>query len=164
MDKNCTTCEYKRALMTTEHPCNVCRGYNYWMSIMDKQCTHPCSKDERQCAFSCPLENGQCFVCGYSEQKPKRHPHADLIIAWANNPQLEVQFRGGGHQSNCWFPMCRSNPDWSHSEVRIKSEPKPDIARTIVVDASISDVHPHQHIRCTFDGETRKLKKVEIIS
>ena len=48
------------------------------------------------------------------------HKHADLIKAWADNPQLEFQFRGAGCQSNCWYNMSPSNPDWSVSEVRIK--------------------------------------------
>ena len=50
----------------------------------------------------------------------KPHKHAALIKAWADNPQLEFQFRGAGCQSNCWYNMSPSNPDWSVSEVRIK--------------------------------------------
>lgn len=48
------------------------------------------------------------------------HKHAALIKAWADNPQLELQFRGAGCQSNCWYPMSPTSPDWSASEVRIK--------------------------------------------
>lgn len=48
------------------------------------------------------------------------HKHAALIKAWADNPQLELQFRGHGCQSNCWYNMSPSAPDWSVSEVRIK--------------------------------------------
>jgi len=50
----------------------------------------------------------------------KPHKHAALIKAWADNPQLEVQFRGASCQSNCWYKMSPTQPDWSHSEVRIK--------------------------------------------
>jgi len=50
----------------------------------------------------------------------KPHKHAALIKAWADNPQLEVQFRGAGCQSSCWYNMSPTQPDWSHSEVRIK--------------------------------------------
>lgn len=48
------------------------------------------------------------------------HKHAALIKAWADNPQLEFQFRGAGCQSNYWYDLSPTHPDWSASEIRIK--------------------------------------------
>lgn len=105
----------------------------------------------------------------------KPHKHAALIKAWAENPSLEFQFRGGGLQSSCWFPMCKSSPDWSASEVRIKPEPKPDRVTVKVVgmgEDSCGMAYPiwnrnyvdgGRQVRFTFDGETNVLKAVELV-
>src|SRR3972149_4878079 len=74
------------------------------------------------CKINC---SGGCKDCSPEDHKQKPHKHATLIKAWADNPHLELQFRGGGLKSSCWFPM--RTPDWSHSEVRIKPTPKPDV-------------------------------------
>jgi hypothetical protein len=84
-------------------------------------------------------------------------------------------------QSNCWYPMSRTLPDWRHSEVRIKPEPKPDVVR--YARASFTHYDPSRpagnalktetywtchrsgldNVKATFDGETGELKAVELI-
>lgn len=114
-----------------------------------------------------------------SEKKP--HKHAELIKAWADNPNLEFEFRGGGCQYHCWYTM--KTPDWSHSEIRIKPTPKPDfilygiennpsdvsVAYTnsrgvFVLPTILTSVKTSTDtVKFTFDGETGKLKDVEIM-
>lgn len=49
-----------------------------------------------------------------------RHPHADLMIKYANDSSLKVQWKDPYHRE--WKDI--ENPTWSHSiEYRIKSEP-----------------------------------------
>lgn len=102
----------------------------------------------------------------------KPHKHAALIKAWADNPELVIQFRGGGLQSSCWYSMV--TPDWSHSEVRIKPVPKPDYSMISFVYAAEDKVclWPKKfaysnyggQVEFIFDGETGELKDVQMIT
>lgn len=111
-----------------------------------------------------------------------KHKHYDLIVAWANDPELELQFRGGGLQSNCWYPMVRTNPDWNCETIRIK--PKEPLVRYARASCNIYDIryedeanknerttHTYwsitktreDNIKATFDPDTMKLLSVELI-
>ena len=51
-----------------------------------------------------------------STQEPKKHVHADLIIAWANG--AKIQYSNGGGWQDC------ADPVWNHHGwYRIKPEP-----------------------------------------
>ena len=97
------------------------------------------------------------------EQKKTPHKHAALIKAWADRPETRFQFRGAGCQSNCWYTMV--TPDWSHSEIRIKPEPKPDVVKysTMTNGGTVNTFFSpncNHNIKSTFDGETGELKSV----
>jgi hypothetical protein len=103
-----------------------------------------------------------------------KHKHYDLIVAWANGKKIEARLNGGE-----WHEL--STPAWNgiDTEYRIKPEPHPDFVKRFYLDSL--DSHPfvkcrfyetHKDtdlrgriaaIECTFDGETTKLKSVEII-
>ena len=54
---------------------------------------------------------------------PKRHPHADVIHAWADGAEIEFRPKKGGYGNGAfnWRP-CR-NPDWHENfEYRVKGE------------------------------------------
>lgn len=88
--------------------------------------------------------------------------HKELIIAWANGAQIQIQDAQGW-----WWDIGR--PVWDvDSEYRIKPEPEPDIVRFICVRARkagvISAAKFHtDNLKLTFDGETGALKSAEVI-
>jgi hypothetical protein len=91
----------------------------------------------------------------------QRHKHADLIIAWANGAKIQFQNScSGGWRDSV-------NPNWVlHNAYRIK--PKPDVVLYGRVDLKESSLlipgrGPFDNIKYTFDGETGKLKDVEIL-
>lgn len=120
-----------------------------------------------------------------NKETPERHPHADLIIQWANNPKIEIEFFNSSEDS--WQPI--NNPSWDvFLKYRIKPEPKPDV---IVYTCIGKDGNAHHSSGCwtqemeplssnfngqflsehtlykvvtklklTYDGETGKLKEV----
>lgn len=106
----------------------------------------------------------------------KRHKHADLIIAWANGAKVQHKAPSCATWQDSRFPGWY--PD---VEYRIKPEPKPDIVwyantysgmfgsgsfwssiqecnNSRTRDAVVAGI-----VRYTFDGETGKLKNVEIV-
>lgn len=99
-----------------------------------------------------------------------KHKHADLIKQWADGAQIQVK----AHKS-VWED--RENPLWdADSEYRIKPESKPDIVIRFYLESHMWAGHrfseaytdndlinKHSLIKCTFDGETKKLKSVEMI-
>lgn len=112
-----------------------------------------------------------------SDTKP--HKHAALIKAWADNPKLKFEYShdGGDH----WMVIV--NPTWiPEYKYRIKPEPKPDVVlygcennpfaqgqlqddgsiimRSIMTSRRVDA----DQAKFTFDGETGKLKAVEILS
>lgn len=96
----------------------------------------------------------------------KPHKHAELIKAWADGAEIEYwsEFK------QMW--RYERKPAWNEcTAYRIKPTPKPDI----VIKRSFSYVEVEENyyldtstegdqmVRFTFDGETGKLKSVEMI-
>lgn len=96
----------------------------------------------------------------------KPHKHAELIKLWADG--AEIQYKNGGAG---WISI--GDPSWcDENEYRIAPEPKPDrvrFARFSTVDefsesfAWCFDIGDNCNTRVTFDGETGKLKSVEVL-
>lgn len=90
-----------------------------------------------------------------------RHKHADLIHAWAEGQEFEYNDDGR------WKPV--SERMWlNYDEYRIKPAPKLDVVAEgwiCRVDSMVisQDGGTRKNIRCTFDGETGKLKSVEVL-
>ena len=100
------------------------------------------------------------------------HKHADLIKAWADGAEIEVW----NIDLERW--VTTQSPQWFHeSAYRIKPEPKPDAIHEIkvwvggnarekvVLHMYNSETHSAHgsNLRLTFDGETGKLKKAEVL-
>ena len=95
-----------------------------------------------------------------------RHKHAEAIKAWADGAEIEYFDRTYGK----WFVDVE--PIWGkNTEYRIK--PKPDVVRFVhaymcgdigYFPAVVKDNKEEADIKVTFDGETGKLKSVEIIN
>ena len=94
----------------------------------------------------------------------KPHIHAECIKAWADGATIEYQI-----YLDHWID-CKS-PSWCEDyEYRIKPEPKPDVVKevgAVLTDHNISGVgiglYNPLNLKLTFDGETGKLKKAEVI-
>ena len=100
-----------------------------------------------------------------------KHKHADLIHAWADGAQ--IQSRNSNYEP--WKDNCL--PIWAQdTEYRIKPMPKPDIVIRFYLESNplvghrFSEVYTdndlvnkHSCIKCTFDGETKTLKAVEVL-
>lgn len=100
------------------------------------------------------------------------HVHAAIIKAWADGEQIEHynQFTkqwGPIGSEPCWFPSI---------QFRIKPEPKPDVVyygvyeekdvrhRRSELECCFTQLNDHgDQIKLTFDGETGKLKKAEVL-
>lgn len=104
------------------------------------------------------------------------HKHAALIKAWADG--AEIQWRESFLDDGEW--RATLFPSWEPDlEYRIKPEPKPDIVRYAKASFCRDSVGSYtrsntstwwsmekawdDNIKATFDGETGKLKKVEIV-
>lgn len=99
------------------------------------------------------------------------HKHADLIKAWADG--AEIQFFDPQYKK--WEDTYE--PSWNTLFLyRIKPEPKPDQVRYVnlfgnrpgsywVEPTTAGKMNPNYRgqIKITFDGETEKLKSVEIV-
>ena len=89
------------------------------------------------------------------------HKHAELIKAWADGAEIEW-FDGRTWQ------VVRS-PAWcDDTQYRVKPEPKPDVVRYVraTPDAEryfVAAPGYDENLRLTFDGETGKLKKAEVL-
>ena len=97
------------------------------------------------------------------------HKWAKEIKAWADGAKIEHRFiNNGGYQSK-WTVV--QTPEWRTKdghEYRIYQEPKPDVVGYMCAANGLTafcgpwrDVG--DNIKCTFDGETGKLKAVELI-
>lgn len=98
-----------------------------------------------------------------------KHKHADLIKAWADGAEVEyLSF------TKEWIAL--QNPSWREdSEYRIKPEPKPDVSfygylshldgitYCDVVRCLSLEWHPRDNLKLTFDGESGKLKRAEVL-
>lgn len=91
------------------------------------------------------------------------HKHAETIKAWADGAEIE-----------CWVEsrmewLHIANPNWHEKhQYRIKPEPKPDVVfgRNAYLDSHghfFMDLMNKPNLRLTFDGETGKLKKAEVM-
>ena len=96
------------------------------------------------------------------------HKHAALIKAWADGAEIEYW----GVYDNRWFDA--TCPAWDPDiQYRIKPEPKPDVVMYAFVGRTIAKQLRVLHLierscgpdklRLTFDGETGKLKKAEVL-
>lgn len=93
-----------------------------------------------------------------------RHCHYDVMIEWAADTSKVVQHKDCGKWMDCVYP-----PTWSTSkEYRIKPTPKPDVVR--YCEVSIKKLENFgvpqstmDNLRLTFDGETGKLIKAEVL-
>jgi len=93
----------------------------------------------------------------------KPHVHAALIKAWADGAVIEC-FQSEGD----WYVI--NQPTWSpHLKYRIKPEPKPDFVEYAILkmngdyDGSWTRMQYGCNLKATFDGETGKLKSVELL-
>lgn len=89
------------------------------------------------------------------------HKHAEIIKAWADGAEIEVwnvdAEQWEFNRSPLWVLGCR---------YRIKPEPKPDVVDVVRLSYSAFvhiDYDDPANIRLTFDGETGKLKKAEVL-
>lgn len=101
------------------------------------------------------------------KQMNKKHKHYDVIVAWAEGKEIQ------------WRICCDEWIDWKndtnpprfdkYAEYRIKPEPKPDVVirESLVLSSDWSEaifsLRQTPNLRLTFDGETGKLKKAEVI-
>lgn len=96
-----------------------------------------------------------------------RHPHADLIKAWAEDTSKELQVLG--KYSREWHDTTCNDllilPDY---EYRFK--PKPDVVRWVWATENIGNGQEYcswangtPNMKVIFDGETGKLIKAEVI-
>lgn len=107
------------------------------------------------------------------------HKHAETIKAWADGAEIECK----QDKDDAWRVV--NNPVWYHGWFyRIKPTPKPDLVRFGNVP-DVTFLTPHKHytgaiwytyglsltpfrteadkVMFTFDGDTGKLKKVEVL-
>lgn len=95
----------------------------------------------------------------------KPHKHAAIIKAWADGSQVQ----GRRDKDYEWVDL--ASPIWSvHKEYRVKPEPKPNSIILMQMTRSVAEGHQcaayeteTPNIKCTFDGDTGKLKAVEMI-
>ena len=101
-----------------------------------------------------------------------RHKHYDCIVAWAEGKTVQ----NFNDRRMCWEDIT-GDPYWVDSfQYRIKPEPKPDIVIRFYLEShpwvghrfseAYTDndlINKHSCIKCTFDGETKKLKAVEVM-
>jgi hypothetical protein len=106
-----------------------------------------------------------------------KHKHYDLIVAWAEGKQIQVNWENG------WQDLVDLvEPDWAAPyQYRVKPEPKPETnayvniyngsrMRTAIFHESdreafdFKDNHCRGTVKLTFDGETGKLKSAEVIN
>lgn len=98
----------------------------------------------------------------------KPHKHAEIIKAWADGAEIEVLNKNIG-----WNDVV--TPFWRLDRTyRVKPEPKLDEIRYIAIEnlarkdqsANLTTTlysYSNSNLRLTFDGETGKLKKAEVI-
>jgi hypothetical protein len=101
-----------------------------------------------------------------------KHKHYDCIVAWAEGKKIEIF----SDSTNQWEDLI-GIPYWVNNfQFRIKPEPHPDFVKRFYLEVNpllghrFSEAYTdddllnkHSLIKCTFDGETTKLKLVEII-
>ena len=91
-----------------------------------------------------------------------RHRHADLIHAWAEGSTIQYK-----NKYVDWRDCDNNFPKWdSTCEYRIKPEKKPDVVCFYTVTEHTRQSGQRlsgDNLCCTFDGETGKLIKAEVL-
>jgi len=92
------------------------------------------------------------------------HKHAELIKAWADWSEIEFRL----DENDKWEKV--KNPQWINEfQYRIKPEPKPDMVQFYRIEkecnsfAVTRDQRISDNLKLTFDGNTNKLIKAEVI-
>lgn len=98
-----------------------------------------------------------------------KHKHYDCIVAWAEGKTIQIRETSGD-----WEDI--DNPSWVNGcQYRIKPEPHPDFVKVFYLESNSvvglrfsqafvdSDTRGTSRIRCVFDGETTRLKAVELL-
>jgi hypothetical protein len=88
-----------------------------------------------------------------------RHKHADLIHAWADG--AEIQVLNNGKWIDIYYPVWEKT-----AEYRVKLQLKPDyvLYDNVSLETELSmRIGNNSNVRYTFDGETNKLKSVEVL-
>ena len=84
-----------------------------------------------------------------------KHKHADLIHAWADGAQIQAKWK------DIWLDM---NGQFWHDNVDYRVKPETDVVRFISThEYSGHEYFQAANVRLTFDGDTNKLKKAEVI-
>lgn len=101
------------------------------------------------------------------------HIHAALIHAWADGAEIEFWSRGLGAWPVAGSWRAEVNPCWfKENSYRIKPEPIKDyivyqyvakMFRNGWVSDSRHSIPPDNNVKLTFDGETGRLKDVEML-
>jgi hypothetical protein len=92
-----------------------------------------------------------------------KHKHYDLIVAWAEGK--DIQYRTIG-QENWHVDSC---PWWDDHSMEFRIKPKDIVAYAEIHAGGLipiyfySGVFDRANCKATFDGETRKLKSLEMI-
>lgn len=91
------------------------------------------------------------------------HKHAALIKAWADGAEIQIWM-----DAEMWIND--KVPIWDiRDRYRIKPEPKPNTVKYGLVSSDktciyiMDDLPNNNDIKVVFDGETKKLKSVEMI-
>jgi hypothetical protein len=94
------------------------------------------------------------------------HKWHDVICAWAKGAKIQFRLKDSDGLWHEWLDV--KNPSWFgygyESEYRIKPDPKPDVGVFMQLDEyGASPSRLPSNIKATFDGDTGKLKDVEIL-
>ncbi len=97
-----------------------------------------------------------------------KHKHYDMILAWAKG--AIIQHRCYPHYAE-WKDTNGNQPNW-HQGYEYRIKPAPDMELTVNLSMNQKyDTVVAQHpvymvpnVKVTFDGETKKLKKVELLA
>ena len=95
----------------------------------------------------------------------KPHKHAELIKAWADGAEIEVNMPDV-NGDDVWEYF---NGDWNEfREYRIKPESKPDVVKYYLKNFGgfwFCEEHEKEkaNLKLTFDGETGELKSAEVV-
>ena len=104
------------------------------------------------------------------EDKSNHHKFHDIICAWAKGAKVQFRMKDTWGEWGEWISV--ENPTWFgygyEIEYRIKPEPKPDVVyKKYVYESGIKKLcqcdGAGANVKYTFDGETGKLKDVEIL-
>jgi len=104
-----------------------------------------------------------------------KHKHHDIIVAWAADTSKVVQIQDP--YSGAWLDQHGTPSFPENSELRFKPELKPDVVAVGIVATDInvpslanyhtifrvSEHYERDNLRLTFDGETGKLIKAEVL-